>query len=75
MSGYPIKDLSNKIIKYIKDKTNGNIKIIGVGGINNESDALEKLKSGADLVQIYTGFIYQGPSIVNRICKKILQDI
>ncbi|MAJ98381.1 MAG: quinone-dependent dihydroorotate dehydrogenase [Flavobacteriales bacterium TMED288] len=75
LSGYPIKDLSNKIIKYIKDKTNGNIKIIGVGGINNESDALEKLKSGADLVQIYTGFIYQGPSIVNRICKKILQDI
>ena len=75
LSGYPIKDLSNKIIKYIKDKTNGNIKIIGVGGINNEFDALEKLKSGADLVQIYTGFIYQGPSIVNRICKKILQDI
>ena len=48
--------------------------IIGVGGIHSEKDALEKLNAGADLVQVYTGFIYEGPSLVKRINKAILKQ-
>ena len=67
LSGEPLKNKSNEIIRYISKKTNGNLPIIGVGGIMNPKDALDKIKAGADLIQLYTGFIYEGPSIVKKI--------
>ncbi|PCH68409.1 MAG: dihydroorotate dehydrogenase (quinone) [Bacteroidetes bacterium] len=72
LSGKPLKDRSNEVIKYIADRTNKEIIIIGVGGIMSAEDALAKLDAGADLIQIYTGFIYEGPGLVKEICKKLL---
>lgn len=72
LSGQPIKDRSTKVIRYLSEKSNKAFPIIGVGGIHSEADALEKLNAGADLIQIYTGFIYEGPSLVKRINKAIL---
>ncbi|GFD97125.1 quinone-dependent dihydroorotate dehydrogenase [Tenacibaculum mesophilum] len=74
VSGQPVKDRSTKVIQYLTDNSNKAFPIIGVGGIHSEKDALEKLKAGADLVQIYTGFIYEGPSLVKRINKAILAE-
>lgn len=75
VSGQPIKNQSTKVIKYLADNSNKSFPIIGVGGIHSEQDALEKLKAGADLVQIYTGFIYEGPSLIKRINKAVLKDL
>ncbi|CAL2081762.1 Dihydroorotate dehydrogenase (quinone) [Tenacibaculum sp. 190524A02b] len=72
LSGQPIKDRSTRIIKYLADNSQKAFPIIGVGGIHSEKDAIEKIEAGADLVQIYTGFIYEGPSLVKRINKAIL---
>lgn len=72
LSGLPIKERSTKVIQYLAENSNKAFPIIGVGGIHSEKDALEKLAVGADLVQIYTGFIYEGPSLVKRINKTIL---
>lgn len=74
LSGQPIRKRSTEIIKYIADKTRGKLPIIGVGGIMNEYDALEKLKAGASLVQIYTGFIYEGPGLIKKINQLILKE-
>ena len=71
LSGEPLKNKSTEVIRYISKKTNSKLPIIGVGGIMNPKDAIDKLKAGADLVQIYTGFIYSGPSIVKKINKRI----
>ena len=73
VSGQPIKNQSTKVIQYLADNSNKSFPIIGVGGIHSEQDALDKIKAGADLVQIYTGFIYEGPSLVKRINKAILK--
>lgn len=73
LSGQPVKDKSTKVIKYLADNSNKSFPIIGVGGIHSEKDALEKIDAGADLVQVYTGFIYEGPSLVKRINKAILR--
>ena len=67
LSGEPLKNKSTDVIRYISKKTKGNLPIIGVGGIMNPKDALDKIKAGADLIQLYTGFIYEGPSIVKKI--------
>ncbi|MFV0565242.1 MAG: quinone-dependent dihydroorotate dehydrogenase [Flavobacteriaceae bacterium] len=72
LSGQPIKDKSTKVIKYLADKSNRAFPIIGVGGIHSASDALEKLRAGASLVQVYTGFIYEGPSLVKTINKAVI---
>lgn len=72
LSGKPVKDRSTKVIRYLADNSNKSFPIIGVGGIHCEKDALEKINAGADLIQIYTGFIYEGPSLVKRINKAIL---
>ena len=72
LSGQPVKDKSTRVIKYLSDKSNKAFPIIGVGGIHSAQDALEKLDAGADLVQIYTGFIYEGPSLIKKINKAIL---
>lgn len=74
VSGQPVKDKSTQVIKYLADKSNKAFPIIGVGGIHSEQDALEKLNAGADLVQVYTGFVYEGPSLVKRINKAILRQ-
>jgi dihydroorotate dehydrogenase len=67
LSGQPIKDRSIEMIRYISEKTNQKLPIIGVGGIMSEKDAIDKIKAGAGLVQVYTGFIYEGPYIVKRL--------
>ncbi|NOR29083.1 MAG: quinone-dependent dihydroorotate dehydrogenase [Lutibacter sp.] len=72
LSGRPIKDRSTQVIKYLADTSNKAFPIIGVGGIHSAGDALEKIEAGADLVQIYTGFIYEGPSLIKKINKAIL---
>ena len=72
LSGKPLTSRSTEIIRYISDKSGNKIPIIGVGGIMNPEDAMEKIKAGAKLVQIYTGFIYEGPFLAKRINKYIL---
>lgn len=74
LSGEPIFKKSLETISYIYKKTDGQLPIIGVGGIMSASDADAMLKAGASLVQIYTGFIYKGPSIVKKILKKIVKS-
>ncbi|WKK65076.1 quinone-dependent dihydroorotate dehydrogenase [Lutimonas zeaxanthinifaciens] len=72
LSGKPVKERSTEVIRYLADKSNKAFPIIGVGGIHSEEDAKEKLEAGADLVQLYTGFIYEGPGLVKRINKSLL---
>ncbi|HIP36042.1 MAG TPA: quinone-dependent dihydroorotate dehydrogenase [Crocinitomix sp.] len=74
LSGVPIKDKSTRVIKYLSDKSNKAFPIIGVGGIASPEDAIEKLKAGASLIQIFTGFIYEGPSLIKNINKEILKQ-
>jgi len=74
VSGKPLKQRSTEIIKYIHQKSEGKIPMIAVGGIFNGDDAREKLEAGASLVQVYTGFIYQGPAIAKNICNSILNS-
>jgi dihydroorotate dehydrogenase len=71
LSGLPLKQRSTEIIKYIHRKTGGKIPIIASGGIFNGEDAKEKLDAGASLVQVWTSFIYEGPSVVKNICRSI----
>ena len=73
LSGKPLKERSNEVIKYLAEKSNKSFAIIGVGGINSANDAIEKLDAGADLIQIYSGFIYEGPSLVKKINKKLIK--
>ena len=72
LSGYPLKQRCTELINYIHHKTNGQIPIIASGGIFTGEDAKEKIDAGASLVQVWTGFIYEGPSIVTNICKSLL---
>jgi dihydroorotate dehydrogenase len=72
LSGKPIKDRSTEVISYLHKKSEGRFHIIGVGGIHSPEDAVEKLKAGASLVQVYTGFIYEGPGLIKRINKRLL---
>jgi len=71
LSGLPLKQRSTEIVKYICDKTKGKIPVIASGGIFTGADAREKIDAGACLVQVWTGFIYEGPSIVKRICRTL----
>ncbi len=73
LSGKPLTKRSTEVIRFLAEKSNKAFPIIGVGGIHSEKDALEKLDAGADLVQLYTGFIYEGPALVKRINKAILK--
>ena len=69
LSGLPVQKKSTAMVEYIYQKTNGQIPIIASGGIFTAADAKEKLQAGASLVQVWTGFIYEGPAIVKNICK------
>ena len=71
LSGLPLKQRSTQLVTYLHQKTNGQIPIIASGGIFTGTDAKEKLAAGAVLVQIWTGFIYEGPKIVSNICKTL----
>ncbi|KEO73718.1 quinone-dependent dihydroorotate dehydrogenase [Anditalea andensis] len=73
LSGAVLKDRSTAVIKYLADKSNKSFPIIGAGGIFTAADAIEKLEAGASLVQVYTGMIYEGPSIVKKIKKGLVQ--
>jgi len=73
LSGTPLKARSTEVIKYLSLKSNKAFPIIGVGGIHSDEDAIEKIDAGATLVQIYTGFIYEGPYLIKRINKAILE--
>ena len=75
LSGKPVKNRSTEVIRYLSTKSNKSFPIIGVGGIHSAEDALEKIEAGADLIQLYTGFIYEGPSLVKKINKAILKNI
>lgn len=68
LSGLPVKQRSTEIVHYITQKTNGTIPVIASGGIFTAADANEKLKAGAALVQVWTGFIYEGPAVAKKIC-------
>ncbi len=73
LSGQPIKNRSTSVIKYLSEKSNKAFPIIGVGGIHSATDAIEKLEAGASLVQLYTGFIYEGPKLIKDINKAIIK--
>ncbi len=72
VSGKPLAARSTQVIQYLHDHSEGAFPIIGVGGIHSATDAIEKLNAGASLIQLYTGFIYEGPSLVGNICKGLL---
>ncbi|MDP9229905.1 MAG: dihydroorotate dehydrogenase (quinone), partial [Bacteroidota bacterium] len=73
LSGLPLKEQSNEIVRYIHQKTNGKIPIIASGGVFTGEDAREKMDAGAVLVQVWTGFIYEGPGIVQEICRDLVK--
>lgn len=72
LSGKPITEKSTKVIKYLSTKSNHSFPIIGVGGIHSAQDALDKIDAGATLVQLYTGFVYEGPGLIKAINKELL---
>jgi dihydroorotate dehydrogenase len=72
LSGKPLTNRSTEVIRFLSEKSNKSFPIIGVGGIHSAKDALEKLDAGASLVQLYTGFIYEGPKLIKKINKALL---
>lgn len=75
LSGAPLKDRSTEVIRFLAEKSNKAFPIIGVGGINSAEDAIEKLDAGADLIQLWTGFVYEGPGLVKKINEALLERI
>ncbi|OAQ40727.1 dihydroorotate dehydrogenase [Pedobacter psychrophilus] len=73
LSGKPLTKRSTEVIKYLSQKSNHSFSIIGVGGIHSAKDAQEKLDAGASLIQIYTGFVYEGPGLVKKILKSLIR--
>lgn len=73
LSGKPVRQRSTDVIQYLSNKSNKGFPIVAVGGIFTAQDAIEKLEAGADLVQVYTGFIYEGPQMVKRINKGLIK--
>lgn len=72
LSGKPLTHRSTEVIRFLSEKSNKAFPIIGVGGIHTVQDALDKLEAGADLIQLYTGFIYEGPKLIKDINKALL---
>ncbi len=73
LSGKPLSARSTEVIRYLREKLGKSYPIIGVGGIMSPQDAIEKIEAGADLVQLYTGFVYEGPGLVKEINRAILR--
>lgn len=74
LSGKPLTNRATEVIRYLHQQSNGAFPIIGVGGIHTVDDAIEKIKAGATLVQLYTGFIYEGPSLIKKINQRLLNE-
>jgi dihydroorotate dehydrogenase len=75
ISGAPVRQRSTEVIRFIYQQTQGQLPIIGVGGIFTAEDAWEKITAGASLIQVYTGWIYEGPWMVRRILQGLLQKL
>jgi dihydroorotate dehydrogenase len=75
LSGKPLTKRATEVIRFLSEKSNKAFPIIGVGGIHSAKDAIEKLEAGASLVQLYTGFIYEGPALVKAINRKIIERL
>jgi dihydroorotate dehydrogenase len=75
LSGRPLRQRANDVIRYLHRRTDGALPIIGVGGIHSAADAQEKLAAGAALVQLYTGFVYEGPALVKRINQALVRKL
>ena len=75
LSGKPVRSRSTEVIRYLSSKSNRSFVIIGVGGIHSPADALEKLNAGASLIQLYTGFIYEGPGLIRQINQAIIDQV
>lgn len=73
VSGKPVFKRSTEVVRYLSEKGNKKFPIIGVGGIHSVEDALEKIEAGADLIQLYTGFIYEGPKLVRNINRALIK--
>jgi dihydroorotate dehydrogenase len=71
LSGKPLRERSTEVIRYLKQQSGNAFPVIGVGGIHTAQDAIEKLNAGADLVQVYTGFVYEGPGVASAICEGV----
>ena len=74
LSGKPLSDRATEVIRFLSEKSNHAFPIIGVGGIHSAEDALEKIEAGASLVQLYTGFVYEGPELIKRINKALIKQ-
>ncbi|BAO55618.1 quinone-dependent dihydroorotate dehydrogenase [Nonlabens marinus] len=74
LSGAPLTNRATEVISFLHQKSNGAFPIIGVGGIMTAQDAIDKLKAGASLVQLYTGFVYEGPALVRDINREIIKQ-
>lgn len=74
LSGKPLTQRSTEVIRYLKTKSNNAFPVIGVGGIHTAQDAIDKLNAGADLIQLYTGFIYEGPALVKQINNELIKQ-
>lgn len=74
LSGKPLTKRSTEVIAYLKTKSNNAFPVIGVGGIHSPEDAIEKIKAGADLIQLYTGFVYEGPALIKNINKELIKQ-
>ena len=75
MSGRPLKKMSNLALKRMYELTRGQITLIGSGGIESGQDALQRIKSGATLIQIYTVMSIEGPTVVNRIKRELIEEL
>lgn len=73
LSGKPLSDRATEVIRFLSEKSNRAFPIIGVGGIHSSQDALEKIEAGASLVQLYTGFVYEGPGLIKRINRELIK--
>lgn len=75
LSGRALKNRATEVLRYLKERSNNAFPIISVGGVFTAEDAIEKLEAGADLIQVYTGFIYEGPAMIKRINKGIVKHV
>ena len=73
LSGWSLLARATEVIRYLHRKSDGGLPIIGAGGIHSAADAQEKLAAGATLIQLYTGFIYEGPALVSRINRSLVR--
>lgn len=75
LSGPPLAERSTRLVRYLYQKTNGAVPIVGVGGVNSAAAAYDKIRAGASLVQLYTGLVYEGPGLVQRIKKGLVERL